>query len=92
MVRDLDGNKIKNKRYLQYIELMEKYYIYNNNVYQIIRAIQNYKLDGGWYIEALIKNVKTNKRKMLTLKREIFLNKKLYTKKPNNIKKRESIK
>lgn len=86
MVRDLDGNKIKDNRYLQYIELMEKYYIYNNNVYQIIRAIECYKLDGGWYIEALIKNVKTNKRKLLKIKRELFLNKKFYTRKPKKEK------
>lgn len=86
MVRDLEGNRIKNKRYLKYMELMEKYYIYNNTVYQIIRAIEYYKLDSGWHIEALIKNVNTNKKKMLIIKRDLFLNKKFYIKKPNKEK------
>lgn len=83
MVRDVLGYKVKNHKQLRMLHYIEKYYIYNNNVYQIIRLSKHFKLDAGSYVDMFIVNIKTNKRKNITLSLDSFLNKKLYDKVPN---------
>ena len=82
MVRDLLGYRIKNKNHLEFVNEMEKYYIYNDNVYQIIRMSKHYKLDGGWYVDILTRNSGTNKVSKIFITYKTFKSKKLYDKKP----------
>lgn len=78
MIRDILGNRIKNIRFLEFHSKMEKFYIYNNKIYQIIRMYKHYKLDGGWYVEMFIRNVETNKRRTILMSLTKFKEKVLY--------------
>lgn len=78
MIRDVLGNKIKDVRFLKFHSEMEKFYIYNNKIYQIIRMSRHYKLDGGWYVEMFIRNAETNKRKTILMPLIKFKEKVLY--------------
>lgn len=82
MVRDLLSNRIKDVKCLEFIYVMEKYYIYNSNVYQIIRASKHYKLDGGWYVDVLIRNANTGKKNSYSMRLKEFKERTYYTKKP----------
>lgn len=83
MVRDIFGYKVKNHRHLRMLHYMEKYYIYNNNVYQIIRVSKHFKLDCGYIVDMFVMNIKTNKKSSISLSLNNFLEKKLFIKKPN---------
>lgn len=82
MLRDLLGYRIVNPMYLEFHREMEKYYIYNDKIYQIIRMSKRYKLDGGWYVDISIRNIKTNKISSIFIPYKTFKEKKLYDKKP----------
>jgi hypothetical protein len=82
MVRDLLGYRIRRHCYLEFYKEMEKYYIYNDKIYQIIRMSKHYKLDGGWYVDISIRNINTNKISSIFIPYKIFKEKKLYDKKP----------
>ena len=81
MLRDLLGYRIVNPIYLEFHREMEKYYIYNDKIYQIIRMSKHYKLD-GWYVDILIRNIDTNKVSKIFIPYKTFKSKKLYDKKP----------
>jgi len=61
MLRDLLGNRVKNNNHKRQQRLMERYYIFNNKVYQIIRAGISYKLDGGMYYSFTVQDINTKK-------------------------------
>ena len=61
MYRDMLGNRVKNHNHLKKQELMERYYIFNNKVFQIIRAGNSCKLDGGMCYSFTVQNIKTKK-------------------------------
>ncbi len=81
MLRDLLGYRIVNPMYLEFHREMEKYYIYNDKIYQIIRISKHSKLD-GWYVDILIRNIDTNKVSKIFIPYKTFKSKKLYDKKP----------
>lgn len=81
MLRDLLGYRIVNPMYLEFHKEMEKYYIYNDKIYQIIRMLKHSKLD-GWYVDILIRNIDTNKVSKIFIPYKTFKSKKLYDKKP----------
>lgn len=84
MLRDVMGYRIKRQCYLEFYNEMEKYYIYKNNVYQIIRMSKHYKLDGGWYVDILIRNIDTNKMSKIFIPYKTFKEKKLFNKRPRS--------
>lgn len=84
MVRDLLGYRIKNKNHLEFVNEMEKYYIYKDNVYQIIRMSKHYKLDGGWYVDIFVRNAYTGKRSNFLMPLNKFREKQLLKFKPRN--------
>ena len=83
MVRDVLGYRIKNKNHLEFVNEMEKYYIYNDNVYQIIRMSKHYKLDGGWYVDMFVRNAYTGKRSNFLMPLNKFREKQLLKFKPH---------
>ena len=84
MVRDVLGHRIKNKNHLEFVNEMEKYYIYKDNVYQIIRMSKHYKLDGGWYVDVFVRNAYTGKRSNFLMPLNKFMEKQLLKFKPRN--------
>ena len=82
MLRDLLGYRIVNPMYLEFHREMEKYYIYNDKIYQIVRVSKSYRLDGGWYVEMLIKKSNGN-FKTIEMTLDDFRKKQLYVGKRN---------
>lgn len=81
MLRDVLGHRIRRQCYFEFANEMEKYYIYNNNAYQIIRMSKHYKLD-GMYVDILIRNIDTNKVSSIFIPYKTFKEKKLFKKRP----------
>ena len=77
MIRDLLGNRIKKNEFLEFYYEMGKFYSYNDKIYQIVRVSKSYRLDGGWYVEILIKKSSGN-FKTIEMTLDDFRKKQLY--------------
>jgi RPA family protein len=77
MTRDVLGHRIK-KTVTPYEQFfMEKFYIHNNKVYQIIRVEVVCKI-GADLVEFITRSVKTNKIRKFTIIKEAFESRKYY--------------
>jgi hypothetical protein len=82
MLRDVLGHRIRKHCYFEFVNEMEKYYIYKDNVYQIIRMSKHYKLDGGWYVDVFVRNAYTGKRSNYLMPLKNFRERTLFKNKP----------
>lgn len=82
MVRDLLGYRIRKPISKEMQEYMEKFYIYNNKIFQIIRISKHYKLDGGFWVDFTIQNIETKKIFSHSMSLKLFKEKKLFSLKP----------
>src|SRR5574344_931504 len=82
MLRDVLGHRIRKHCYFEFVNEMEKYYIYKDNVYQIIRMSKHYKLDGGWYVDVFVRNAYTGKRSNYLMPLKSFRERTLFKNKP----------
>jgi hypothetical protein len=80
-MKDLLGNNIRKQYSLYELSFFEKYYIFNNTVYQIIRLKRHRKLE-CFIFEVTYRNIFTNKIKTRTLTDEAFLSRRYYSKVP----------
>jgi len=77
MLRDKLNRRIKKQYTPEEIDLFEKYYIYDNYIYQVIRIKKYKKLNGEIYdIEFIPYN--SNKIYRKTICKETYLNRKFY--------------
>ena len=78
MVRDITGRRVK--KHLNGFEqfYMERFYINNNKVYQIVRVKKIHKFNGD-IVEVTYKQYNSNKVKSVTISLEAFEERKYYT-------------
>jgi len=81
MVRDITGKRVK--KHLNGFEqfYMEKFYIHNNKIYQIVR-VNKYKKMSGYVVDVVYVRVQLNdsqKVKSYTITLDGFENRKYYT-------------
>lgn len=78
MIRDLENNRIKQRINPSLFQYFEKFYIYNNKIFQIIRITSVFKLDGGTYYDIKFRNIKSKKVNSTSIHKSKFLSRKLY--------------